>query len=256
LQASQKQDHLFRIEGTSMVTISPLALSPLLVIFLGTSPSALTDDTGVRKFVAENRVSNNQIVFSLETKTEKVTGLSNEPRWVLSLNPDDVAGTLHGEMSIAVKSLDTGKREHNEKLLGSEWLDAAKHPEIRIELKSAKEVKKLAGNDWNIIGKGVATVRGKDYDIDLKFKLTYLPESAETRERAPGHLLVLRGSFELPQDVFGSAGDGDRTITLDLRLFGSTESTTGKPGAPTPVRRPANATKSGAEKASNGTNKN
>jgi hypothetical protein len=191
----------------------------------------------VRRFVAENRVSKNQLVFSLETETEKVTGLSNEPRWVMCFDPADVAGTLRGELVVSVKSLETGKREHNQKLQSADWLDAAKHPEIRFELRSVKEAKPVGAADWNMICEGVANVRGKDYTVDLKFRLTYLAESAETRQRAPGHLVALRGSFELPQDVFGSAGDADRNITLDLRLFGSTESSTGKPGAPETGRR-------------------
>jgi polyisoprenoid-binding protein YceI len=157
---------------------------------------------------------------------------------VLSFDPDDLAGTLRGDMTVSVKSLDTGKRENNEKLQGPDWLDAAKYPEIRFELRSVKESKTVAPSDWNLICEGIATVRGKEYKVDVKFRLTYLAESDKTRERAPGHLVVLRGSFDLPQDVFGSAGDPDRTITLDLRLFGSTESATGKPGPPTTGRRP------------------
>jgi polyisoprenoid-binding protein YceI len=191
--------------------------------------------------VAENRVSKNQLVFALETQTEKMTGLSNEPRWELSFDPADPSGTLRGEMAIPVKSLDTGKREHNEKLQSPNWLDATKYPEIRFELRSVKESKPIAPSDWNLKCEGVAIVRGKRYAVELKFRLTHLPESAETRERAPGDLVVLRGSFELPQDVFGSEGSADRMITLDLRLFGSTQSSTGKPGPPEPVRRTSGA---------------
>jgi polyisoprenoid-binding protein YceI len=213
-----------------------LSLLPIWIAMDVRDPAA-ADKGDVRRFVAENRVSKNQLIFSLETRTEKVTGLSNEPQWVLWCDPANIANTLKGELSVSVKSLDTGKREHNQKLQNADWLDAAKHPEIRFELRAVKDTKPIAAGDWNLTCEGVATVRGKEHPVELKFRLTYRAESAETRERAPGDLVVLRGSFELPQSVFGSAGEEDRTITLDLRLFGSTEPATGKPGAPASRRR-------------------
>jgi hypothetical protein len=65
--------------------------------------------------------------------------------------------------------------------------------------------------------------------MSIPFKLTYIDESAKTRARAPGDLMMLTSDFTVSLKDFGVAGAqgyvGSKvgeTITVSAKLFGST----------------------------------
>jgi polyisoprenoid-binding protein YceI len=194
---------------------------------------SLGTPAGVRRFVPEDKVGKNQLIFSVDTGTEKVTGLSNSPTWNIQFDAEDLRGTLRCTIVVPVESLDAGKPEHNQKLRGPEWLNSEKYPEIRYELRAVKSVKAAgSAREWQVQTVGVLLARGKTNEVETTFRLVYAPESDATRKRAPGDLVALSGKFELPLHVFTAGELRDKTMILEMRLFGSTAAGRGKPSQP------------------------
>lgn len=190
------------------------------------------ESNAVRRFAAENKVGRNQLVFSVDTGTEKVTGVSDDPRWTLQLDPANVAKTLRSTLVVPVDSIDAGKPEHNEKLRGPNWLNSAKHPSIQFELQSVKSAKAIGSNQWQVECAGEISARGATHQATAVFRVVYVPESDATRKRATGDLVSLSGQFELPLRVFSADELVDKKLTLELRLFGTTKASTNQPGEP------------------------
>jgi polyisoprenoid-binding protein YceI len=91
-----------------------------------------------------------------------------------------------------------------EHMLGAEWLDTAKHPEITFEIKEVLNSKK-EGNTGVAEVKGVFTLKGISKEVIVPVKVTYLPGRLADRTggKVEGDLLVVRTNFQINRGDYG-----------------------------------------------------
>ena len=120
------------------------------------------------------------------------------------IQPDKGA---HGELTVPVKSLDTGIPLRNEHLAGVDWLNAGKNPTITFKITEIQNVKIVKSTfdarTYDVVAGGDFRLNGVTRRLRVPARLTYLKESNATKQRMPGNLLAVRTSFELSLADFG-----------------------------------------------------
>ncbi|TWT45718.1 YceI-like domain protein [Phycisphaerae bacterium RAS1] len=109
---------------------------------------------------------------------------------------------LVGALRIPVASLFSGSDGFDQLLRSPAMLDAAKYPEMTVELTGVQDARRLSGGDRDPVAyemtlKGVLSVKDKAIELSAPAKLTLLPFTWRTMSRFPGDLMTLRTSFEL-----------------------------------------------------------
>jgi polyisoprenoid-binding protein YceI len=150
--------------------------------------------TGEQTFNFEDK--RNQATFFSTTPLEDVTGISNAVSGKVSFDVSDIK-TLKGSISIPVASLDTGIELRNEHLVSANWMDAESYPNITFNIKSVSDVKVEADNKLSAKVTGDFTAHGVTKEVVANATITYLVESEQTKQRAPGDLLGVQASFNV-----------------------------------------------------------
>ena len=152
------------------------------------------ETTGEQTFNFEDK--RNQATFFSTTPLEDVTGISNAVSGKVTFDVSDL-NTLKGSISIPVSSLDTGIELRNEHLVSPNWMDAESYPNITFEIKSVSDVKVEADNKLTAKVTGDFTAHGVTKQVVADATMTYLVESEQTKQRAPGDLLGVQASFNI-----------------------------------------------------------
>jgi polyisoprenoid-binding protein YceI len=158
--------------------------------------------SGEKTFNFTDKGKRNQASFFSTTPLEDITGLTNDINGKVSFNISDIK-TLKGELSVSTASIKTGIDLRDEHLRDADWLDAAKYPDIKFTITEVKDVKKLADNRLQIKFSGDFTLKGVTKKITGDATLTYLVESEQTKQRAPGDLLGVQAKFKVNLSDFG-----------------------------------------------------
>src|SRR5271166_1573166 len=82
----------------------------------------------------------NKIEFKLDAPMEKIAGAANAISGTVTFDPQD-PGATRGKIVVATISLTVPNGQQTSVMRGSQWLDAAKYPEITFEAKDLKNVK-------------------------------------------------------------------------------------------------------------------
>lgn len=186
---------------------------------------------GQKTFYADSRVGNNQVTFFSESTLEDFTGVCNQVAGQCELDPAHVEA-LKGRFVVKVEDMKTGIELRDEHMRGAEWLDAAKHPEIVIEILRAEEVKKTAADTASLTLVTRCSLHGQTRELRIPGTLRYLDETPETLRRVKGDLIRIRAEFDVKLSDFAITGPkgsdfiglkvGD-TIRVKVTVFGSTE---------------------------------
>lgn len=175
----------------AILKISFVALAAITISFAqGFKVSA----TGEQTFNFEDK--RNQATFFSTTPLEDVTGISNAVSGKVTFDVSDI-NTLTGSISIPVASLDTGIELRNEHLASPNWMDAEGYPDIIFKIKSVSDVKVESDNKLSAKVTGDFTAHGVTKEVLADVTMTYLVESEQTKERAPGDLLGVQASFNI-----------------------------------------------------------
>jgi len=175
----------------AILKISFVALAAITISFAqGFKVSA----TGEQTFNFEDK--RNQATFFSTTPLEDVTGISNAVSGKVTFDVSDI-NTLTGSISIPVASLDTGIELRNEHLASPNWMDAESYPDISFKIKGVSDVKVEADNKMSAKVTGDFTAHGVTKEVLADVTMTYLVESEQTKERAPGDLLGVQASFNI-----------------------------------------------------------
>ncbi len=158
--------------------------------------------SGEKTFNFTDKGKRNQASFFSTTPLEDITGLTNDINGKVSLNVDNIK-SLKGEISVSTASIKTGIDLRDEHLRDENWLDASKYPNIKFTIKEVNEVKQLADNRLQIKFTGDFTLKGVTKSISGDTTLTYLVESEQTKQRAPGDLLGVQAKFKVKLSDFG-----------------------------------------------------
>lgn len=174
-----------------------------------------------------DRVGKNQFTWISDAPLEKIKGTAEGVSGKLTLDPANM-NSIRGTISAQVSTMKSGNGTRDAHLKSAQWLDAAKYATISFTIASVSNAK-TSGNVTTGTATGQFTMHGVSKTMSIPFKLTYLPESAKTRERAPGDLVMISADFNVALADFNVAGTkgtvgskvGDK-IAVTAQLFGST----------------------------------
>jgi len=152
--------------------------------------------TGTQTFSFEDKYGRNQATFFSSTPLEDFTGISNNVKGNVTFDVNDVT-TLKGSVTISTASLKTGIDLRNEHLKSANWLDAESYPEITFTIKKVSNVKVLEDNKLEAKVTGDFSVHGVTKEVTADVTMTYLVESEQTKQRAPGDLLGVQAKFNI-----------------------------------------------------------
>lgn len=152
--------------------------------------------TGEKTFNFEDKYSRNQVSFFSTTPLEDITGISNAVKGKVTFNVADVK-SLKGSISIPVASIKTGIDLRDEHLRSDNWLDAETYPEITFVIKKVGDIKVAADNKIEAKVTGDFTAHGVTKEVVANVTMTYLDESEQTKQRAPGDLLGVQATFNI-----------------------------------------------------------
>ena len=89
---------------------------------------------GPKTFYANSRAGNSQVTFFSESALEDFTGVCNRIGGQCTVDPQHIE-SFAGRFYLRLKDLDTGIDLRNQHMLEPDWFDAAKYPEVVIEIK-------------------------------------------------------------------------------------------------------------------------
>jgi polyisoprenoid-binding protein YceI len=143
----------------------------------------------------------NNAGFKLDAPLEAVNGNANGITGTVTFDPENPAGT-QGKIVVASASLNLPNAMQRQHMLGAQWLDVAKFPEITFESKELKNVK-TSGDATTADVTGTFTLKGVSKEITAPVKLTYLKDKLSAREpNRKGDLLVIRANFNIKRSDF------------------------------------------------------
>ncbi len=201
-----------------------------LVVLLGVGSAQaqrLSVASGGQKLLTLNdRVNKNQFIWTSDAPLESIRGTSEGVAGTLTIDPQDLT-KIRGTITTQTSTMKTGNDTRDNHLRSPEWMDASRYPLITFTISSVQNVK-TAGNKATGWAVGNFTMHGVTKQMTIPFSLTYLPENASTRQRAPGDLVMIDADFDLSLKDFNIAGtDGvigskvGEKIKITAQLFGN-----------------------------------
>jgi polyisoprenoid-binding protein YceI len=187
--------------------------------------------SGERTFYLDGRTGRNQITIFSRATLEDFTMVCNRISGECRLDSRNVE-SFRGRFVVRVDDLRTGIALRDEHLHGEEWLDAARYPDIVIEITKVKDARRTAPNAATATLLGTFSMHGRTQPVVIPATLAYLDESSETLKRAKGDLVRLRGEFQIKLSDFGVTGPpmsdflGPRVannLVIQFTVFGSTK---------------------------------
>ena len=143
----------------------------------------------------------NNAGFKLDAPLESINGTATGISGTVSFDPENPGATT-GKIVVATSSLMVPNSMQRGHMLGAQWLNAAKFPEISFESKEFKNVK-TDGNTTTADVTGTFTLKGISKELTVPVKLTYLKDKLGDRmPNTKGDLLVIRASFSIKRGDF------------------------------------------------------
>jgi polyisoprenoid-binding protein YceI len=168
----------------------------LVAITISVAQGFKVKATGEKTFNFEDMKGGNQVSFFSTTPLEDVTGISNAVTGKVTFKVDDIK-TLKGSISVPVASLKTGIDLRDEHMKSENWMDAENYPDITFVIKNVSDVKIETDNRLQAKVTGDFTTHGVTKEIVVPVTMTYLDESEQTKQRAPGDLLGVQATFNI-----------------------------------------------------------
>jgi len=179
-----------------MKTIIKTFFIMLVAVSMSLAQGFKVKATGEKTFNFEDKYGRNQASFFSTTPLEDITGISNGVMGKVTFNVGDIK-SLKGSISIPVATLKTGIDLRDEHLRSENWLDAANYPEVTFMIKKVSDVKVAVDNKLEAKITGDFTAHGVTKEVVANVTMTYLDESEQTKQRAPGDLLGVQATFNI-----------------------------------------------------------
>ncbi len=160
----------------------------------------------------------NNITFKIDAPLESTTGAAAGISGRVTFDPDAPAA-LQGRIVVATASLHVPNPMMNQHLLGPQWMDAARFPEITFDVEKVSDAQ-VQGNDTRATVTGRLTIKGVTKPVTTPVRLTYLKDKLPERfPRLKGDLLVVRAHFTIRRDDFGiNPGKFEDKVSEDIQL--------------------------------------
>ncbi|HVZ40510.1 MAG TPA: YceI family protein [Candidatus Kapabacteria bacterium] len=212
---------------THVVTIAATAAALLVTSASVQAQGLAVAASGQKTVKLSDKVSKNQFNWLSSAPGETINGTAEGIAGSFTFDPKKPA-SLRGTVSCQVATMKTGNETRDGHLKSSTWLDAAQYPTISFTITSVSDVK-VNRNQMTGKAVGTFTMHGVTKPMTIPFSLQYIDASAQTRERAPGDLVMVTADFTVSLKDFNVAGRqgliGSKvgeTIKISAKLFGST----------------------------------
>lgn len=222
------------IRGSGGLLVWP-ALAVLLTsgpLRASAQPAALdVKASGPKTFYVNSRAGNSQVSVFSQSTLEDFTTVCNKVAGQCALDPQNLA-SFTGRFSLRVEDLRTGIELRDKDLRNADWFDAAKYPEVVIEIAKVADAKKVDASTASLTLIGHCALHGKTADVSIPCTLTYLDESPVTMKLVKGDVLRLRAAFDVKlsdYDIKGPPGSAtiglkvSDTQAIKVTVFASTE---------------------------------
>lgn len=144
----------------------------------------------------------NNATFKLDAPLESFSGSASGITGTVVFDPEAPAAAK-GKIVVATASMHLTNPMQKEHMLGSQWMDAQKYPEISFEAKELTNVKTVE-NKTTADVKGVMKIKDVSKEIVAPVSFTYLKDKLGLRvPNMKGDLLVLRADFVIHRKDFG-----------------------------------------------------
>jgi polyisoprenoid-binding protein YceI len=164
---------------------------------------------GARTVVLNNAVGQNLCQFVSSAPLEEFEGTADGIEGSFVLDPQNLEAT-RGRIRVAVASMRTGIARRDEHLRSPEWLDAERYPYIEFDLQGLRQVRITERTAGRVVLQAVAvgdfSLHGVRKPMELPIVMTYVPESEQTRQRAPGDLVQVQSEFTISLRDFDIRG--------------------------------------------------
>jgi len=157
-------------------------------------------------FSVDSKDARNQAQFTSDAPFEKIVGLSSGIDATVMINKNDVTNMPKGMVKVSIANIKTGIELRDEHLRSKDWLNAEKYPYAEFHLKGIKNPssKQLVdGQKVKATLSGTFSVHGVSRDIEVPAELTYFKESAQTKVKTEGNLLVANTEFVIKLSDYG-----------------------------------------------------
>ena len=198
--------------NTKLITLALIALTG--AVFAAPQTFDFKDPKGV-----------NNAGFKLDAPLESINGTASGVSGTVAFDPENPGATT-GKIVVATSSLMVPNSMQRGHMLGAQWLDAAKFPEISFETKEFKNIK-TDGDTTTAEVTGTFTLKGISKELTVPVKLTYMKDKLGDRmPNLKGDLLVIRAAFSIKRGDFninpGQFEDKvSDTIELTLSIAGA-----------------------------------
>jgi len=212
--------------------MSTLIRTLAILLLAATSAVAGTGFTGVASskatYTLNDKVGSNNLTFDSDAPVEKIHGTANGVTGSFILNPADLEATT-GTITVPVRNMKTAITKRDDHMYSPNWLDADAFPTISYSVKSLKNVK-TTNKDGRMVATATAvgtfTCHGVTKPLEAKVMITFVPESADTKKRASGNLVMVNAQFMVALADYGITGMGNivgtkvgKEIAIDASLF-------------------------------------
>jgi len=213
---------MLRTLGTSLV----VAAAAFIVGIAGTGLNKV--EPGTRTFMLNNSVGQNHIKFVSDAPMERINGTASGITGQFKMDPANLESTT-GTFTVDVRSMKTAISKRDEHMYSAMWLDAGKYPTISFDVKGLKDLK-VESHEGHRVAKGTAygtfNCHGVSKPLSASVTITYQPESAATKKRASGDLMMIDATFSVALADHGITGKGDiigskvgETIEIEAILY-------------------------------------
>lgn len=171
----------------------------LLALCAGLLPAALpaAAEAQARAFRIQ-RGGGSRIQWISDAPLERITGVNTAVHGELQVDPANLA-SVRGTVEVDIAQMRTGLQLRDEHLVGSDWLDAERHPRATLEVTGIEGATALRPNETQRVTiRGRFTLHGVTRDITAGAQVRWMPASEELRgQGVQGDLIRAQASFEI-----------------------------------------------------------
>lgn len=173
-----------------------LALPALLAIALLARPASANEQLQGRTYHFGTHPARTNITFVSEADLETIHGVTNAVQGAVRI--DATGRSASGVLQAGVRSMKTGIDLRDEHMRSEQWLDAKRHPWIRLQV--VKAVESEDGRTWDYTA--LLTIKGTTREMKGKARVTAIPDRL-ARALGPGSWLRVRTAFDVRLSDFG-----------------------------------------------------
>ena len=198
----------------------PMALlaAATLVLCAGLSASAEEADTGLagKTFHFGTSAQRTNISFVSEADLETIYGTGNKMQGTITV--DETGRLAKGELRVGLRTLSTGIELRDEHMRQPQWLNAAEHPWITLEVTEAKApMEGSSSRDWTY--KAKLTIKGVTREVRGTARVVAIPRSLSAENLGEGDWVRVVAKFDVDISQHGVDVEGNGVVAKVSKVW-------------------------------------